>query len=385
MSLTRQDIEEHEEQWLAPYAMCSGQSRGRKYEEEEHPYRSAYQRDRDRIIHTTAFRRLEYKTQVFLNTEGDYYRTRLTHTVEVAQIGRTLARALRVNEDLTEAICLAHDLGHSPFGHSGEVALHELMAGRGGFDHNYQSFRIVEELEDRFPDFRGLNLTWEVREGILKHETEYDRSDISPEFEPHWRPSLEAQIVNFADEIAYTTADLDDGLRSGMITPQQLAEIEFWRLVIGELKIDPLHHFGDMERHRIIRRLVGKEVSDVIQATQAGLDQHQVKSLDDLRNLPYNLVTHSEGVKQMNTQLKAFLFTNLYRHWRVMRMDMKARRFVAELFNAYTTSPIILPTNVQEQATRKDLHRTVCDYIAGMTDRFALQEHNRLFNPMAAL
>ena len=380
MSISRSEIELQEAERLAPYGMCSRDSQGRNVEEDEHAYRTAYQRDRDRIIHTTAFRRLEYKTQVFIITEGDYYRTRLTHTVEVAQIGRTIARALRVNEDLTEAICLAHDLGHSPFGHSGEAALNLLMADHGGFDHNYQSFRIVEKLENRFPDFRGLNLTWEVREGILKHETEYDRSTVT-DFEPQWRPTLEAQIVNFADEIAYTTADLDDGLRSGLIVPEQLADVEFWRLVIAELDIKPGHGFSDMDRHRIIRRLVGKEVSDVIQATSEQLTAQQIQSVADIRNLPHNIVTHSGQVKQLNRQLKDFLLENLYTHWRVMRMDLKAKRFISELFNAYTHSPIILPKNLRTLVEQRGLPRTVCDYIAGMTDRFALQEYSKLFNP----
>jgi dGTPase len=381
MMITRQEIETQEAERLAPYAALSRDSRGRTYAEDEHPYRTSFQRDRDRIIHTTAFRRLEYKTQVFLTTEGDYYRTRLTHTIEVAQIGRTIARALQVNEDMTEAICLAHDLGHGPFGHSGEMALNSLMADHGGFDHNYQSFRIVEKLENRFPDFRGLNLTWEVREGILKHETEYDRSDVT-EFEPDWRPTLEAQIVNYADEIAYTTADLDDGLRSGMIVPEQLHDIEFWRQVTAALAINPRQSFNDMDRHRIIRRLVGIEVSDVINATEAQLQLHQVKSVEDIRRLPHNIVMHSEEVKQLDRQLKDFLFQNLYQHWRVMRMDRKARRFIAELFDAYINSPVILPQSVQEIAKQRGLYRTVCDYIAGMTDRFALQEYNKLFNPL---
>lgn len=381
MILSRQDIEAQEAERLAPYATLSRNSKGRAYAEDEHGYRTAFQRDRDRIIHTTAFRRLEYKTQVFLTTEGDYYRTRLTHTIEVAQIGRTIARALQVNEDMTEAICLAHDLGHGPFGHSGEAALNGLMAEHGGFDHNYQSFRIVEKLENRFPDFRGLNLTWEVREGILKHETEYDRSDVT-DFEPDWRPTLEAQLVNYADEIAYTTADLDDGLRSGMITPEQLEDIEFWRRVTEELKLNPRQSFSDMDRHRMIRRLVGTEVSDVINATHEQLELHEINSVDDIRGLSHNIVRHSDEVKQLDRQLKDFLFNNLYQHWRVMRMDRKARRFIAELFEAYVNSPVILPQSVQEIAKQRGLYRTVCDYIAGMTDRFALQEYNKLFNPL---
>ncbi|MDX1520231.1 MAG: deoxyguanosinetriphosphate triphosphohydrolase [Anaerolineae bacterium] len=360
--------------------MLSQNSEGRTVPEDKHPYRTAFQRDRDRIVHTTAFRRLEHKTQVFLTTEGDYFRTRLTHTIEVSQIGRTIARALGVNEELTEAICLAHDLGHGPFGHSGEAILNTLMADHGGFDHNFQSFRIVDKVENRFPDFRGLNLTYEVREGIIKHETEYDRSEFS-DFNPHLRPTLEAQVVNYADEIAYTTADLDDGLRSGMIVPRQLANIEFWQLVIKELAINPDEKFGDMERHRVIRRLVGKEVSDIIQAIDTRLKDSRVKSVDDVRNLPENLVAHSEKVQRLNRELKDFLFQNLYHHWRVMRKDLKARRFISQLFDAYINSPVILPDNVQAQIKRYGLHRAVCDYISGMTDRFALEEHNKLFNP----
>ena len=379
--ITRQEIETQEAQRLAPYAMLSKNSRGRTYPEDEHSYRTAYQRDRDRIIHTTAFRRLEYKTQVFLTTEGDYYRTRLTHTIEVAQIGRTIARALRVNEDLTEAICLAHDLGHGPFGHSGEAVLNDLMVNHGGFDHNFQSFRIVEKLENRFPDFPGLNLTWEVREGILKHETEYDRSHVTT-LSPEWRPTLEAQIVNLADEIAYNTADLDDGLRSGMITPQQLQAVEMWRLTVSELNIDPNASLSEMDRHRIIRRLVGKQVTDVITATHARLESYQITSVEALRQATENMITYSAREQQLNRELKDFLFANLYRHWRVMRVNLKARRFITELFEAYVNNPIILPETTQAKIKKKGVHRTVCDYIAGMTDRFALQEHDRLFNPL---
>jgi len=381
MIVSRQEIEAQEAERLAAYASCSRDSRGREVPEDEHGYRTAFQRDRDRIIHTTAFRRLEYKTQVFVTTEGDYYRTRLTHTIEVAQIGRTIARALCLNEDMTEAICLAHDLGHGPFGHSGEAALNLLMVDHGGFDHNYQSFRIVTKLEKRFPDFRGLNLTWEVREGILKHETEYDRSEVL-EFEPDLRASLEAQIVNYADEIAYTTADLDDGLRSGMILPEQLTEIEFWQQVTGELGIKPLEKFTEMDRHRVIRRLVGKEVTDIIRGTNAQLEANNIQTMEDVRTFPRNLATHTDEVKRMNRQLKDFLFKNLYTHWRVMRMDRKARHFIGELFNTYVDSPVILPRSVQEIAVDKGIYRTVCDYIAGMTDRFALQEYSKLFNPM---
>jgi len=381
MILWREELEQQEVERLAPYAMKSRDSRGRQYPEDEHAYRTAYQRDRDRIIHTTAFRRLEYKTQVFIITEGDYYRTRLTHTIEVAQIGRTIARALRANEDLTEAICLAHDLGHGPFGHSGEEALNTLMAEHGGFDHNHQSLRIVEKLERRFPDFYGLNLSWEVREGIMKHESEYDRG-LAFAFEPDRRGTLECQIVNAADEIAYSTADLDDGLRSGMITPNQLRDLTLWQEVTRELEIDPRAGFSEMDRHRVIRRLVGKEVTDLVQATDEALRAHNIQSVDDIRDLPTNVVTYSKAMQARNRELKDFLYQNLYRHWRVMRMANKAKRFLTELFRLYVSDPTLLPQQTQARLENETLHRVVCDYIAGMTDRYALQEYQKLFDPM---
>jgi dGTPase len=383
--LSRQFLEEQERQMLASYAMASANSKGRATPEDEHPYRTAYQRDRDRVIHTTAFRRLEYKTQVFIITEGDYYRTRLTHSVEVAQIGRTIARALRANEDLTEAICLAHDLGHGPFGHSGEEALNKLMANHGGFDHNHQGLRIIEELEQRFPDFNGLNLTWEVREGMLKHESEYDKG-MAFAYDPHLRGTLEAQIVNLSDEIAYTTADLDDGLRSGMITPAQLTQdSELWRLVTDELGINGKTIISDMDRHRIVRRLVGKEVTSVIEATYRALNKNNIQSVDDVRNMPHNLVSHRDDFIEMHQELKRFLYKNLYSHWRVMRMANKANRLIAELFNAFIEDPSMLPTQTQEKLNGDNLYRIVCDYVAGMTDRFAIKEHKRLFDPAASV
>ncbi len=382
MMIDRNYLEEQELKILAPYAMASQRTRGRVYEEDEHAYRTAYQKDRDRIIHTTAFRRLEYKTQVFIITEGDYYRTRLTHTIEVAQIGRTMARALRVNEDLTEAICLGHDLGHGPFGHSGEEILNELMDPWGGFDHNHQGLRIIEELEERFPDFKGLNLTWEVREGMLKHETEYDKGNAF-DYEPDLRGTLEAQIVNLADEIAYTTADLDDGLRSGMITPTQLKqEVELWRLVTRELDIKHNALITEMERHRIIRRLVGKEVTDAVQATDQAIKDEAIQSVADVRNMRHNLVNYSPEFQLLHQNLKQFLYKNLYRHWRVMRMANKAQRFISELFEAFVEDPTILPEEIRVRAEAESLHRVVCDYIAGMTDRYALQEYAKLFAPM---
>ena len=274
MLFTRRQLEDIEDTNLAPYGCRSKYTRGRQYPDSEPEYRTAFQRDRDRILHTTAFRRLEYKTQVFINYEGDYYRTRLTHTLEVAQIGRTIARALGANEDLIEAICLAHDLGHPPFGHSGEVALARLMNDHGGFDHNKQSLRIVTKLERRYPEFPGLNLTWEVREGIVKHETEYDISDAG-EYNPDLRGHLEAQIANAADELAYTAHDLDDGLRSGMITPHMLEGITLWEILVESVgwRGGPL---DDLTRHRLIRRLIGMEVTDLVQTTDQRLRESGV-------------------------------------------------------------------------------------------------------------
>jgi dGTPase len=380
MILLREELEHQEAERLAPYAMKSHDSRGRQHSEDEHQYRTCYQRDRDRIIHTTAFRRLEYKTQVFIITEGDYYRTRLTHTIEVAQIGRTIARALRANEDLAEAICLAHDLGHGPFGHSGEETLDLLMTDHGGFDHNHQSLRIVENLERRFPGFVGLNLSWEVREGIMKHESEYDRG-LALAFDPDRRGTLECQIVNVADEIAYSTADLDDGLRSGMITPDQLGDVTLWREVIEERGIDLGAGFSEIDRHRLIRRLVGKEATDVIRATGVLLQAHNIQSVDDIRGLPFNVVTHSEGMQAKNRELKDFLYKNLYRHWRVMRMANKAHRFLTQLFQLYVSEPRLLPWQTQARLEEEEFDRVICDYIAGMTDRYALLEHQKLFDP----
>ncbi len=379
MLYTREKLEELEDQALAPYGMRSKNTRGREYPDHEPEYRTSFQRDRDRILHTTAFRRLEYKTQVFVIHEGDYYRTRLTHTLEVAQIGRTVARALGANEDLIEAICLAHDLGHSPFGHSGEVALNRLMRDHGGFDHNKQSLRIVTKLEERYPDFPGLNLTWEVREGIVKHESEYDVADASA-YNPDLRGHLEAQIANAADEMAYTAHDLDDGLTSGMITPGMLSGITLWEILAESIewrgdKVD------ELTRHRLIRRLIGLEMSDLVQATSQRLRESGVRSVDELQRLPFNVIGYSEDMTRRNRQMKDFLYANLYRHHRVVRMAVKAEQVITDLFKAYESEPAILPEHVQDLTDDRGLERTICDYIAGMTDRFAVREHTRLFDP----
>ncbi|MGE5775199.1 MAG: deoxyguanosinetriphosphate triphosphohydrolase [Chloroflexota bacterium] len=380
MYFSRQQLEEIEDKSLAPYGMRSKDSKGRAYLDSEPEYRTSFQRDRDRILHTTAFRRLEYKTQVFINFEGDYFRTRLTHTLEVAQIGRTLARALGANEDLVEAICLAHDLGHSPFGHSGEVVLARLMKDHGGFDHNKQSLRIVTELEQRYPEFPGLNLTWEVREGMVKHESEYDVSDAR-EFNADLRGNLETQIANVADELAYTTHDLDDGLRSGMITPHMLDGISLWEILREAFQWrGPA--LDDIERHRMIRQLVGIMVTDMIEATDKRLQDTRVKSALDIQKLKQNVIGYSEEMQRRNRELKDFLYKKLYRHYRVTRMQVKAERLIADIFNIYCHEPMMLPDSTQANIEKRGLERTVCDYIAGMTDRYAIEEHQRLFNPL---
>ena len=379
MFFTRQQLEEIEDKSLAAYGMRSRDTKGRAYLDNEPEFRTAFQRDRDRILHTTAFRRLEYKTQVFINFEGDYFRTRLTHTLEVAQIGRTFARALGGNEDLVEAICLAHDLGHSPFGHSGEIALARLMKDHGGFDHNKQSLRIVTELEERYPEFPGLNLTWEVREGMVKHESEYDISDAR-DFHPDLRGNLETQIANVADELAYTTHDLDDGLRSGAISPTMLGGVALWEIL---REAYPSHgpNLEDMDRHRMIRQLVGIMVTDMVEATDARLKESRAKTAIDIQKLKHNVVGYSEDMQRRNRELKDFLYRNLYRHHRVVRMQVKAERLISELFSAYQSEPAMLPGSVQKFIDKRSLERAICDYIAGMTDRYAIEEHQKLFNP----
>nr|WP_290669146.1 deoxyguanosinetriphosphate triphosphohydrolase [Ardenticatena sp.] len=375
---SREELERIEEQILAPYAMRSSQTLGREYPDDEHPYRTAFQKDRDRIIHTTAFRRLEYKTQVFINYEGDYYRTRLTHTLEAAQIGRTIARTLGLNEDLTEAITLAHDLGHTPFGHSGEDVLNELMADHGGFNHNEQTLRIVTELEHRYPDFPGLNLTWEVREGIVKHETDYDYADASA-YRPGWQPTLEAQVVNYCDEIAYSTHDLDDGLRSGILSFEQMmdSDVALWHEAYG-LVGEP---WSELTRHRVIRKLINLLVTDLVQHTHKTLGENNIRSVQDVREFGRPLVSMSPEMREKSRQLKRFLFENMYRHYRVVRMSAKSQRVLRDLFNAYVLDPAQLPEEVQKRIGPVSLHRVVADYIAGMTDRYALQEWDRLFDP----
>ncbi len=376
----RPQLEEIESMSLAPYGLRSAESRGRAYPEPESATRPAFTRDRDRIIHTTPFRRLMYKTQVFVFFEGDHYRTRLTHTLEVAQLGRSLARGLGGNVDLTEAICLAHDLGHPPFGHAGEHMLNILMADHGGFNHNTQSYRIVTKLEDSYPDFPGLNLTYETREGMLKHETDYDRSEAA-EYEPNKRASLEAQIANYADEIAYNAHDLDDGLRAGLFTLTDLDELTIWRELREVAGWKPGEHFTSMHRHEIIRELIGRSIGDVMTRTAEALDANDIDSPEKLQRHPENVVGYTPDFGQKVRALKKFLFDRMYRHYRVMRMQTKAERFVAELFDAYVKEPHMLPDETQARLETAPMERVVADYIAGMTDRYALDDWQRLYDP----
>lgn len=380
MFLTREKLEQQEANNLAPYALLSKNSKGRFHHDHEPPYRTAFQRDRDRIIHAEAFRKLEYKTQVFVNDFGDYYRTRLTHTLEVAQIGRTIARALGVNEDLTEAICLAHDLGHPPFGHSGEDVLNQLMEGYGGFNHNHQSYRVVTELEQRYPNFQGLNLTIETLEGIAKHETEYDISKAT-DFDPDTRGSIEAQIADVSDELAYNAHDLDDGLQVGLIKPDQLKSLKIWQRLCDRLKWDG-HTLTEIERHRFIRELVGIMVSDVLDNTSQKIDDRGIKSVQDVIQQPDNIVSYSAEQKKQNRALKDFLYENMYYHYRIVRMKNRADNFLGRLFETYIKRPTQLPPEYQSRIDKQGVHRVVADYIASMTDRSALLEYRQLFDPM---
>jgi len=379
---TREELEAQEARNLAPYACLSAQSSGREYPQEEHSYRTRFQRDRDRIVHSKAFRRLEYKTQVFVNHEGDHYRTRLTHSLEVAQISRSIARMLRLNEDLSEAICLAHDLGHPPFGHSGQDVMNELMKDKGGFEHNRQSLRIVTVLEDRYAQFPGLNLSYEVLEGISKHFTDYDLPD-GRGFHREGHPSLEAQIANFGDEIAYNNHDLDDGLRSGMISVEQLREVGIWQQIFEKVEKELHEATLKVKVHETVRRLLNLLVTDLVEQTMTAIDDQKIASLEDVRQATKPIVGYSEDIRVKNAELKKFLFKNLYRHYRVERMADKAERILRDLFRAYTHNPKILPPWIFTRAGSDDPLRAICDYVAGMTDRFALDEHQKLFDPHA--
>ncbi len=380
MLVKRQRLEEIEADTLQPYALLSRNSRGRQHHEHEPDYRTAFQRDRDRILHSAAFRRLEYKTQVFVNDEGDYYRTRLTHTLEVSQIGRTLARGLAVNEDLVEAVCLAHDLGHPPFGHAGEAVLNRLLESVGGFNHNHQSYRIVTKLERRYPNWSGLNLTYETLEGIAKHETEYDLSEVAG-FDETALGSVEAQIANIADELAYNAHDLDDGLQAGMLTPRELDSLEIWRFLRERLgwQGDTL---DEITRHHLIRELVGLQVDDVMNELGKNLEALNPQSPTDVQQHSEQIIVHSEELERMNRALKDMLYERMYNHFRVVRMAKRAEQFIFDIFESYMEEPRQLPYEYQDQLEESNKTRVVGDYIASMTDRRALLEYRRLFDPL---
>ncbi len=376
--ITREELEKIEDQTLSSYAQKSNQSKGRQYPEAEHPYRTVFQRDRDRVIHSSAFRRLQYKTQVFVNHEGDYYRTRITHTMEVAQIARSIARSLGLNQDLTEAISLAHDLGHTPFGHSGEKVLNEIMKGDGGFEHNAQSYRIVTHLEDKYPSFRGLNLSYEVLEGIDKHRTRYDRPGGDGE-----QYTLEAQIVDLADEIAYSSHDIDDGLTSGLLDFEGLSEVPLWKRNIEKVK----QHFPNLNREKMkyqaVRQIIDEQVTDLLNETVRRIEKFGAKTVEDVRKCPEELAALSPEFRPQFLEMKRYLFQNMYRHHRVTRMEAKSTKVIQELFKLYETNPDILPTTTREKIKNKQepVRRVICDYIAGMTDRYAIEEFEKLTEP----
>ena len=367
---------------LAPYAAHSTASRGRRFSEASPSSRTEFQRDRDRIIHSTAFRRLEYKTQVFVNHEGDLFRTRLTHSIEVAQIARSIARNLHLNEDLIEAISLAHDLGHTPFGHAGQDALNACMKDYGGFEHNLQSLRVVDALEQRYGAFDGLNLMFETREGILKHcslANAKKLGDIGQRFIDKKQPTLEAQVANLADEIAYNNHDIDDGLRSGLLTLAQLDEIDFYARHRHEVAATYPGISGRRAIHETIRRMINALIVDLIQTSQLCIQHAQLKTADDVRNAPA-LIMFSGPMQSEAALLKRFLRDNLYQHYQVNRMTSKARRIISELFDAFMHEPKLLPPDYQVAAADvAQQARKVADYIAGMTDRYAMREHRRLF------
>lgn len=376
---------------LAPYAANSNSSLGRRFPEETPQHRSEFQRDRDRIIHSTAFRRLEYKTQVFVNHEGDLFRTRLTHSIEVAQMSRTIARALHLNEDLSEAIALAHDLGHTPFGHSGQDALNDCMKEYGGFEHNLQSLRVVDELEEKYAKFNGLNLTFESREGILKHcsiKNAQQLGDIGQRFINKTQPNIEAQMVNMADSIAYNSHDVDDGLRSGFITIEQLRETKFFKMLYANVVKDYPTLDNKRTIYEIVRRMIDLQIKDLIAQSAQKITQANPQSVEDIRQNKDSLITFSNEMFEMHLELKRFLRENLYRHYRVHRMSHKAGNVINKLFQAMLNDLRLLPPEYRMKAKQEEEKkgasgraRIVSDYIAGMTDRYAIKEYKRIFDP----
>ncbi len=374
------DALDREDELLAPYAMRTRHSRGRRHAEGPHAFRTLYQRDRDRIIHSTAFRRLMYKTQVLVSQTNDHHRTRLTHTLEVVQISRTIARRLGLNEDLTEAIALAHDLGHPPFGHAGERALDECMAGHGGFEHNLHGLRILELLEYRYADFPGLNLTWEVLEAQAMHSSRHDAREVQ-EYREAGQPLLEAQVVDAADSLAYDTHDLDDALSIGVLTFADLEEVEFWRLAAERVRARHGRLAPEQFQPAMIRALIDWQVSDLLEHTRARLRQPPIATVEDVRRAPELLVGPGPEVRRLKAALEAFLHERVYLHYRVARMAAKGRRILQALYEEYCRSPGLLRDRYAQRARTQGVERTVCDYLAGMTDRYAQDEYLRLFQP----
>ena len=379
MPRTRQELERIERHILAPYAQFSGDSRGRRYKERPPQWRTHYQRDRDRVIHSRAFRRLEYKTQVFLNGTGDHLRTRLTHTIEVAAVSRNIASALKLNEDLAESIALAHDLGHSPFGHKGETVLNRLMKSHGGFEHNRQSLRIVEELEQKYPDFPGLNLTWEVREGLVKHYTAYDHPGRRKGFDAK-NSSLEAQIANLADEITYYSHDLDDGLESGLLSESNLRrDVRLWTHAARLVKKEHGDLPDECRRYFIIRTIIDLQIHDVVETSERLMLASGVRSADEVRLFPKALVQHSPERRTLNLELRDYLYENLYFNSVVFEPNQRALKMLEQLFNYYLAHPKEIGAGARRRASTTGLYRAVCDYLAGMTDRYVGLEFKRIF------
>lgn len=376
--ITRFDLEKLESNTLAPFAVKSGESQGRQYPEEEHQYRTRFQRDRDRIIHTSAFRRLEYKTQVFVYHEGDYYRTRLTHSLEVAQIARSICKSLQLNEDLAESVALSHDLGHPPFGHTGQDVLNRLMKDHGGFEHNKQSLRILKLLEKRYPEFDGLNLTWDVLEGICKHTKDEENPITSAEGVKY--PSLEAQIADFADGIAYNAHDLDDGITSNLLDLDQLRKVALWKE--NEDRFDKKYSGLDfkLKKYQVVRSIINELTTDLRDATSKNIEDHKVTSVDEVRRAPVRIATFGKEVAEKNKELKKFLHKNMYSHRKVLRMEFKAGLTLDGIFAAYTKMPGLLPESVLKNEAHGTLERRMCDYVSGMTDRYALNEHKNLYS-----
>jgi len=373
----RPELEAREERELRPYAMKSCLTRGREFAEQEHAYRPCYQRDRDRIVHSTAFRRLQYKTQVFVNHQGDYYRTRLTHTMEVVQIARSIARALGLNEDLTECLALAHDLGHGPFGHSGEDALNELMDGEGGFEHNSHGYRVVSLLESRYPDFPGVNLTYEVRESMVKHSG----VAVPAQFHTEEQTLLEARVADLADRIAYNNHDLDDGLTAGLLTPEQVREVPIVDRAFRDVESRHPGITGRIRNHSVIVWLINWAVTDVLTHTSREIGASGIATVDEVRAAAVPLVSFSPEGQSRQEELHSFLFEFFYSHYRVSRMQEKAKRFLTRLFREFEQNPRSLPPEVQARAAEENLPRAICDYIASMTDRKAQGEYLKLFQP----